>query len=317
MIHIYDTTKKVLNKQVLYSFISAALKGISQIMLIENVISGIIFLLAITTYSYYLGIIALLSSLIGTLIAKLGGADEKDINQGLFGYNSVLTGIALGLFLNGPNQWIFALVGAAISAVFTAGFIYWFGKRGIPVLTIPFIIPTWILLLSSYRLHALKLNDVLTPQNLADWQFTVNAVTNWIDGSLNGIGQVFFLNTLLTSSIILIGIFFASRKIGVLSLIGHAISFLLSYWLGGEQSLIFSGFYGYNAILTIVAVSTIINFDNQRYALWTGIVASALTVPITAGISTFFLPYGLPALSLPFILCTFLFIGMRKIFPNF
>ena len=81
------------------TFIAASLKGISQVILIENAITGLLILIAITIESYYLGIIALLSAIIGTLVAKFGGADEHTINQGLLGYNSVLTGMALVIIL--------------------------------------------------------------------------------------------------------------------------------------------------------------------------------------------------------------------------
>ena len=60
-----------------FTFIAASLKGISQVILIENAITGLLILIAITIESYYLGIIALLSAIIGTLVGKFGGADEK------------------------------------------------------------------------------------------------------------------------------------------------------------------------------------------------------------------------------------------------
>ena len=51
--------------------------------------------------SYELGIITF-SSFIGTVIGKIGRANENSVSTGLYGYNSVLTGIALMLFLTGP-----------------------------------------------------------------------------------------------------------------------------------------------------------------------------------------------------------------------
>ena len=63
-----------------------------------------------------LGTIALLSDFNGTAIGKIGGADEKSVNQGLHGFNPVLTGIALTLFLDGPHGWMIALVAAALTA---------------------------------------------------------------------------------------------------------------------------------------------------------------------------------------------------------
>ena len=111
------------------TFITASLKGISQVILIENVITGLLILIAITIDSYYLGIIALLSAIIGTLVGKFGGADEQTINQGLLGYNSVLTGMALALFLSGPYMWIIALVGSAVAAIFTATMYAFYAKN--------------------------------------------------------------------------------------------------------------------------------------------------------------------------------------------
>ena len=91
---------------------------------------------------------------------------------------------------------------------------------------------------------------------------------------------------------------------------------LVAYFLGGEHSAIMLGLYGYNAILTIIAVSAVFNAEHNRYSLLSGIIAACLTVPITAGLSTFLLPYGLPALTMPFVLCTWLFLSARKIMPN-
>ena len=63
----------LLSEGTFFPFITASLKGISQVMLIENAITGLLILIAITISSYYLGIIALLSAVIGTLVAKWGG----------------------------------------------------------------------------------------------------------------------------------------------------------------------------------------------------------------------------------------------------
>ena len=119
-----------LSRRGFTSVILASLKGISQVVFIENAISGLIILIAITISSYKLGIIALLSSIIGTLIGKIGGAPENSINAGLYGYNSVLTGMAITLFLTGTSKWIIALIGATITAIFAATMVHYFEKCG-------------------------------------------------------------------------------------------------------------------------------------------------------------------------------------------
>ena len=165
-----------------FPLISASLKGISQVILIENAITGLLILIAITISSYYLGIIALLSAIIGTLVGKWGGADENSINQGLFGYNSVLTGMALALFLSGPYMWIVALVGSAVAAIFTATMMHFMKKTEIPILTFPFIILTWFMLLSSYKLKGITLSSTLVPQDLTNWELDIAGEIDLFNG---------------------------------------------------------------------------------------------------------------------------------------
>lgn len=85
---------------------------------------------------------------------------------------------------------------------------------------------------------------------------------------------------------------------------------------GGEHNLIYLGLYGYNAILTMLAVSVVFKTVPNRFTLFTGIVAVCLTVVFTGSIDTWLLPYGLPTLTMPFVLSTWIFLGARKILPN-
>lgn len=304
------------NKESLKSLIISLLKGISQVILIENAVSGFIILAAITIASYSLGIITLFSSLIGTVIAKMGGANQESVSQGLYGYNSVLTGMALFLFLSGDDRWLIALAGSAIAALFTAAMTYIMRNSGIPILTFPFIVLTWFWLLTTYRLASFKINPNLEPQSLSNWTLNIKGETNWIDGAMNGIGQIFFLDNTFSGVLLFIAVFWAGWKLGLYAIIGNAAALLTSFFLGGEHHLIFMGLYGYNAILTIIAVSIVFNEQNRGGLLY-GIVAACLTVPITASIVTWLLPYGLPALTMPFVFCTWLFLCAKKVLPSF
>lgn len=309
--------KSVLSKWGFSSVFLAALKGISQVIFIENAISGFIILMAITIASYELGIIALLSSLFGTLIGKIGGASEQSVNSGLYGYNSVLAGIALTLFLTGSSRWMIALVGAIITAVFAAMIVHLFKNTALPILTFPFIILTWFTLLVSYRLEAFHLTDTLVPQSLSRWQLNIEGEVNLLDSIFDGIGQIFFLDHTLSGILLYIAIFWAGWKLGLFSVLGNAVALIVAYGLGAEHSLIIMGLYGYNAILACMAVAVVFSSKDNRYRFISGIVAACLTVPLTASISTWLLPYGLPALTMPFVLSTWIFLGARKVLPNF
>ena len=126
--HVHLPEDASLSKGGFTTTILASLKSISQVIFIENVVSGVLILIAITIASYELGIITLCSSLIGTVVGKIGRANEKSVCTGLYGYNSVLTGIALMLFLTGPTRWVIALAGAVIAAIFSAAMVHYYEK---------------------------------------------------------------------------------------------------------------------------------------------------------------------------------------------
>ena len=308
--------RKSWSRPTLVTYFTAALKGISQVLLIENAISGLLILIAITTYSYFLGVITLLSAIIGNAVGRFGGADEKSINSGLFGYNSVLTGIALALFLTGPYHWIIALIGAAVASIFTAAMMHAFKSSGIPVLTFPFIILSWLMLLASYRLKLFQLSPDLVPQDLSKWEVDMTGKVDWVDGTFSGIGQIFFLDNTLSGALIFVAVFWAGWKFGLYAVVGNLVALLTSYLLGGEPHLIFEGLYGYNAILTIIAVSKVFNTKSTRFNPVLGIIGACLTVPLTASIATVLIPFGLPALTMPFVLTTWLLLGARKVLPR-
>ena len=298
------------------SIISTSLKGISQVIFIENVVSGVLILIAITYASYELGIITLCSSLIGTVIGKIGRANEQSVSTGLYGYNSVLTGIALMLFLTGTNRWWIALVGAVIAAIFSASMVHFMKNTALPILTFPFIILTWFMLLVSYRLEAFQLSNTLVPQSLTHWELNIAGEVNLTEGIFNGIGQIFFLDNNLSGLLLFIAVFWAGWKLGVFAVVGNAAALVIAYILGGEHSLIILGLYGYNAILACMAVASVFSTEENRYRIISGILAACLTVPLTASVTTWLLPYGLPALTMPFVLSTWLLLGARKVLPT-
>ncbi|MWV45801.1 urea transporter [Paenibacillus sp. HJL G12] len=307
--------RKALREGTLTPLIAATLIGISQVIFIENAVSGLIILIAIMLSSVSIGIIALLSAFIAALIGRFGGAEKTIVNQGLLSYNSVLAGIALALNLDGDMRWIIALGGAAVAALFTAAMMHMLRNTTIPVMTFPYIVLTWFLLLASYRLEAFKLNPDLLPQDLSHWKLHAGGSMDWFHGLVNGIGQVYFQDNVWSGILIFIGVLWAGWRLGLYAVIGTIVAWLAAYGLGAEVSLLNAGLYGYNAVLTILAVAAV--FDaKSRFAPWAGIIAAILTVPVTASLDSWLLPYGLPTLTMPFVLCTWLFLAARKVLPK-
>ncbi|MFF2754776.1 urea transporter [Psychrobacillus sp. NPDC058041] len=301
-------------KEKFIQLMSASVKGISQVVFIENIISGLLILAGIAIYSIPLGLITIGSAITGTLVACICGADKKILKSGLFGFNSVLGGLAIYLFLEGPHKWIIALLCAGVTTIVTAALMNITKHFDMPILTFPYIILTWFFIGTSFRLSFIKPGANILPQNLINWERELDGPLDW-HGLITGIGQVFFLDEILPAFFFLIAIFIASRRYGIYAIIGSVIGWLTALFLGGEITLINLGLYNYNAVLTMIAVTSVLEVKHKN-AWITGIFASILSVQITASLDTFLLQYGLPVLTMPFVLSTWLIQNARKVFPN-
>ncbi|WP_053365018.1 urea transporter [Bacillus sp. FJAT-27245] len=305
------------NKESIKTLLVNSLRGISQVLLIENAISGLIILLAITVESFKLGAIAFISSLIGTLVAQLGGADKDEISKGIFGYNSVLTGLGLTLLLSGPNAWVVALFGAAAAPIMTAVMMFWMRSMKIPVLTAPFILFTWAMLLVPYRLKLFKLSPELEPLSLSHWELNIEGHINWLEGAVSGLGQVLFLDNTAAGILLFGAVIAAGWRYTLLAVLGNVVSLFVAYWLGGEHTVIYQGLYGYNAILACIAAGYAYNErKGGTIHFLSGAIAAILTVPLTASIDTWLMPYGLPALTMPYVITTWVILTSRKVLPG-
>lgn len=303
------------NKNLYYTIILTALKGISQVVLIENSVSGLIILFGIAIYSPEVALIAFASSLIGTLVGYYGGGDHKAVEKGLFGFNSVLTGIALLLFMHGESRWFLAVTGAAATALLTAAFMDIAKRFELPVLTFPFIMITWFLLLSSYRLKTLYISDELSPQSLSSFKFENEGNIELIEGLFKGFSEIYLFDYFWSGVFMLAALFWAGWRYGVFAIFGTAVSWVTAFSLGGDFKSLNLGLYSYNAVLTILAVGFTYS-PHRRIVPFAGILAAMMTVPVTASIDTWLLPFGLPPLSMPFVLCTWTFICARRILPD-
>lgn len=129
------------------------LKGISQVFLINNWFTGIIFLIGLAVCNKWAAIYAAASSALALIIALIFMADPADVTAGLFGFSPVLTGIAVGTtFYTVHLKSAFWAAAAVIATVFIqAGMDAFLAPWGIPTLTGPFCIATWLFLLPQYK----------------------------------------------------------------------------------------------------------------------------------------------------------------------
>lgn len=129
------------------------LTGIAQVFFQGSALSGALFAAGLLVASRQACVAALAGSLAGLLVAWGMGAAEPAIRAGAFGFNSVLTAIALAsVFLTrGTSSAAYALLGAIVTPFVAAACAAALEPLGMPALTLPFVLTTWAFLLASRR----------------------------------------------------------------------------------------------------------------------------------------------------------------------
>lgn len=284
--------------------IRIVLKNISQVLLLNNAWTGLLILLGLFIGSWKMGVMALIASVIALLLAKRTNYSEEEINTGLSGFNPVLTAIALTLFL--VPKWyslIIILVAIIITMPIGSAFREFFKPFGVPMLTMPYVFVSWLILLMSFQFKFVNADVNILPNAIQEIQFSGHHI-QFINAFLSGFSEIFLLKSVLAGTLILIGIFIASRKAGVYAIVANLIGFLAVIVLGANHDQINEGLFGYNVILTVLALGIAFRTRIQRpISIVLGIL---LTVVIHAGMTTLLTPYGLPVFTLPFIIATWI-----------
>lgn len=125
------------------------LKGIGQVFLINSWVTGALFLVGLYLSDRKAALWAALGSAIALFIVLIMKASGSDIMNGLYGYSSVLTAIALATVFYKPStrSAIWAVLGIVVTVFVQAAMYVFMAPYGIATLTGPFCIATWLFLL--------------------------------------------------------------------------------------------------------------------------------------------------------------------------
>ena len=223
-------------------FFYTLFNGIAEVPLFSSPITGILILAGVFIASRKAGAMMVLSGLIGAGVAILAGAPYDLVTFGLFGYNSILTGMA---FWSGPfvkaNRATFAIsvFGAAITAFSWMAFSHVMGDMfllggpaegwAIPGFTSSFIFTTWALMFASKRFgHDIWPEPPAPPKEEArpesgkpeQVESFKGTAKEFIIATLKGVSQVTFVE---------------NWKTGVFWVVGLTLAFELAPVIDGVQ----------------------------------------------------------------------------------
>jgi urea transporter len=309
------------------AFIDSCLRGVGQVCFMNNPVTGLAILVAMFVGEAWLGFAGALGLAVSTLTAIVLGMDRGAIRSGLFGFNGVLVGAGLSLFLQ--PDWdalvmVWIAVGAAFSTILHAALAGVFiGAWKVPPFTLAFNFMTLLFLVGAINYANGRVGGLIAP---ADAQVTEGSVSNALrgaadqatandlEGVLNaifrGISQLFFANSIVAGIIIVAGIAVCSRIAAIFALVGSTVGMLTGLAIGANGVAIYNGLWGFNSFDAALAIGGVFFVLTWR----SGVLAVACAVfaaLLFGAIATLFIPWGLPALTLPFVFATLVFVLLR------
>ena len=281
------------------------LRGIGQVMFQENALTGLLFLLGIAAaageedpgFAILMALGALIGTVLGTLTAWLAGYDRDQIRAGIYGFNGTLVGIAMFFYFQPTVMAIvLMLLGCAASAVVT-----WAMRTYLPfpTYTFPFIVTTWVLLGVGTLMNLPRVELPPPPTNF-------NIVTAFTEG----LGEVMFQASMVTSIAFLAGLAVNNWRHAVLALLGSILGTLVGIYHQDPTGPVTIGIYGYNAALAAIALYL------WRPSLVIPVLGAFLTTPLTEmfpKIHDYIASLNPAALTAPFVFACWIVIAIGSL----
>ena len=308
--------KIIMNEKTIITPFKATFTGIGQVMFQQSFWTGLVFLAGIFWGSYECNLPQVAwGALVGAVAATLTGyivrPDSPDIEAGLDGFNGTLVGCAFPTFLtNDWQMWIALVFCSAITVWVRIGFNNVMAPWKVNSLTFPFVFMTWIFLFASRMMNGIESAPagLSTPEFSQQFTFGLDCsfgdlVVYW----LKGISQVFLINSWVTGIFFLVALALCSRWAALWAAVASALSLFVAIVFEANPHDIANGLFGFSPVLTGIAVGCTFYKPCLRSAVWT-LLAIVATVFVQAGMDAFFTPFGLPTLTGPFCITTWLFL---------
>ena len=309
-------------------FVKSILNSYTQIFFSNNLVFALILIL-VTFFDWVAGFSGVLCVVLTNLMAYTIGFNRKNIISGAYGFNSLLTGLALGSYYQLNSQFLLILVFASmLSLFFTLLMEGVIGKYGLPFLSIPFLIAIWMLILATRQFTNLQisergiyvLNDLhaLGGQGLVRlyiWFGKLDIPMFWVI-YFRSLGAIFFQYHVFAGMLMALGLLIYSRIGFLLSIVGFFSAYWFYSFIGADISALNYNYIGFNFILTAIAIGGFFVISSRHSFLWVLLMVPMISITITSATAIMNL-YQLPVYSLPFNVIVLLFLYALKFREHF
>lgn len=286
---------------------------------LDNVFALII--LIVTLFSPAVGLCGLVAIVLINVAAYLIGFNRDEIRQGVFGFNALFLGLAMGydFSINLPFVVLF------VTAIFTLLLLtVWlkglFAIYHLPFLSFPFIISYWIVSLAASNFnnifldesHIYVINEVARNQASSWYQFIHLADTIQLPPFLltyfKTLSGTFFQTSVLGGMLLALGLLYFSRIAFSLSFIGFGLAYLFYSLFGANVNDLNYNLAGANFMFLAIAIGCFFLIPNLQSYI-TVIILLPILLLCLLSIGKILSVFQLKAYSISFsIVCTaFLF----------
>ncbi|MBS1489025.1 MAG: urea transporter [Bacteroidetes bacterium] len=271
------------------------LRGVGQIMLQNNSYSGILFLAGIFYNSWLLGLAAIAGASIGTYTARILKYEEADIENGLYGFNSALVGIAILFYFGLNSMTVFVLLAGAAGSTVVMNIL----KKRIPAYTSPFVLVTWVGL--GFFLFVWGCRILPGAEEATASIDIVSAV-------VRGLGQVMFQENTVTGVLFLLGILVNSGLSAGYALYASWLGLAIGWLFSVSGTTLNAGLMSYNGILCAIALAGTRRSD----FVWV-----TLAVFLSVALQIYMVATGIISLTAPFVVSTWAVLIIKNKTKNY
>ncbi|XP_012870373.1 PREDICTED: urea transporter 2 isoform X1 [Dipodomys ordii] len=300
------------DKSPVFQFLDWVLRGTSQVMFVNNPLSGILIILGLFVQNPWWAISGCLGTIVSTLTALVLSQDKSAIAAGLHGYNGVLVGLLMAVFSDkGDYYWWLLLPVIVMSMscpILSSALSTIFSKWDLPVFTLPFNIAVTLYLAATGHYNLFFPTTLLQPAsavpNLTWSEIQVPLLLRAIPV---GIGQVYGCDNPWTGGIFLIALLVSSPLICLHAAIGSTMGMLAALSIATPFDSIYFGLCGFNSTLACIAIGGmfyVITWQTHILAIACSLFAAYLGAALANMLSVF----GLPPCTWPFCLSALTFL---------
>ncbi|OYT15609.1 MAG: peptidase M23 [Bacteroidetes bacterium 4572_77] len=296
----------------------------SQIFFSNSKILGVLLFL-VSFMDAWSGLFGAFSVLVSLFFSHGLGFNKQQTQSGVYTYNSLLTGLGIGLYFEPSFSLLFfSFVVSLLVLLLSVSFSRLMSNYGLPFLSIPFLLGMWLVDLSGTSFAALGLsersiflyNDLFSIGGLSliqfyDWSSSVPILYS-LEVYFLSLGAIFFQYQVLAGILISIGILIHSRIAFSLSLIGFYAAWLFYYFMGASLYDLSYSYIGFNFILTAVALGGFFLIPNKYSFGWMLIILPVVVLTTIASIALFS-HLGIGIYALPFNAIVLLFLYANKL----